>query len=54
MEFEQVMSLFSDSSWRSRITPGLGSFRGVPFYIVDDATVSGGRRVVRHEYPLRD
>lgn len=54
MEFEQVMSLFSDPSWRSRVTPGLGSFRGVPFYIIDDATVSGGRRVVRHEYPLRD
>ena len=54
MEFEQVMSLFNDNSWRSRVNPGKGSFRGVPFFIMDDATVSGGRRVVRHEYPMRD
>lgn len=54
MEFEQVMSLFNDTSWRSRVNSGKGSFRGVPFFIMDDATISGGRRVVRHEYPLRD
>ncbi|MEQ5119493.1 DNA circularization protein [Morganella morganii] len=54
MDFEQVMSLFNDTSWRSRVNPGKGTFRGVPFYIIDDATVTGGRRVVRHEYPLRD
>ena len=29
------------------------SFRGVPFE-VDDVEASGGRRVVLHEYPLRD
>ncbi|MGE9985722.1 DNA circularization protein [Desulfovibrio sp. SGI.169] len=29
------------------------SFRGVPFE-VDDADESGGRRLARHEYPLRD
>lgn len=54
MEFEQAMSLFSDNSWRSRVSSGKGSFRGVPFFIMDDGTISGGRRVVRHEYPLRD
>ncbi|MDC9620145.1 DNA circularization N-terminal domain-containing protein [Xenorhabdus sp. XENO-7] len=54
MEFDQFMTLFNDTSWRSRIGTGKGTFRNVPFYIMDDATVSGGRRVVRHEYPLRD
>lgn len=54
MEFDQLMTLFNDTSWRSRIGTGKGTFRNVPFYIIDDATVSGGRRVVRHEYPLRD
>lgn len=54
MEFEQVMSLFNDTSWRSRVSAGKGSFRGVPFFIMDDATLSGGRRLARHEYPLRD
>ncbi|MDC9594880.1 DNA circularization protein [Xenorhabdus sp. IM139775] len=52
--FDQFMTLFNDTSWRSRIGTGKGTFRNVPFYIIDDATVSGGRRVVRHEYPLRD
>ncbi|HHR6503117.1 TPA: DNA circularization protein [Providencia alcalifaciens] len=54
MEFEQAMSLFNDNSWRSRVNPGKGSFRGVPFFIMDDGTISGGRRLVRHEYPMRD
>ncbi|CDL79721.1 DNA circularization protein [Xenorhabdus cabanillasii] len=54
MQFDQFMTLFNDTSWRSRIGTGKGTFRNVPFYIIDDATVSGGRRVVRHEYPLRD
>ena len=31
-----------------------GSYSGVKFFIVDSATLSGGHRVVRHEYPLRD
>lgn len=31
-----------------------GSYAGVPFLVVDSATLSGGHRVVRHEYPLRD
>ncbi|MCB4853517.1 DNA circularization N-terminal domain-containing protein [Providencia rettgeri] len=54
MEFEQAMSLFNDNSWRSRVSSGKGSFRGVPFFIMDDGTISGGRRLVRHEYPMRD
>lgn len=33
---------------------GRGSFRGVPFYVIDDAEHSGGNRLIRHEYPLRD
>lgn len=37
----------------SRIT-GKGSFRGVPFLIEDDQTINGGRRLISHEYPLRN
>lgn len=33
---------------------GRGSFRGVPFYVIDDAARTGGNRLIRHEYPLRD
>ncbi|KER01185.1 DNA circularization protein [Photorhabdus temperata] len=54
IDFDQVMTLFNDNSWRSRVGNGKGTFRGQTFYIIDDATISGGRRVVRHEYPLRD
>lgn len=54
MDFSAIMNLFKDSSWRGRVREGKGSFRGVPFFIIDDATLSGGRRVVRHEFPLRD
>ncbi|KMW75141.1 DNA circulation protein [Photorhabdus luminescens subsp. luminescens] len=54
MDFDQVMTLFNDNSWRSRVGNGKGTFRGQTFYIIDDATLTGGRRVVRHEYPLRD
>lgn len=38
-------------AWRDRLKPA--SFRGVPFY-VDGAQLEAGRRVVLHEYPLRD
>ncbi|WP_207627377.1 DNA circularization protein [Photorhabdus tasmaniensis] len=54
IDFDQVMTLFNDNSWRSRVGNGKGTFRGQTFYIIDDATLTGGRRVVRHEYPLRD
>lgn len=33
---------------------GKGTFRGVPFLIIDDANVSGGHRLVKHEFPMRD
>lgn len=36
------------------IKKGKGSFRGVPFYIEDQQGQDGGRRIVMHEYPLRD
>ncbi|EYU13604.1 DNA circularization protein [Photorhabdus aegyptia] len=53
-DFDGVLTLFNDTSWRSKVGTGKGAFRGAPFYIIDDATLTGGRRVVRHEYPLRD
>ena len=33
---------------------GKGSFRGVSFHIIDNAERSGGNRLIKHEYPLRD
>ncbi|APB78616.1 TPA: DNA circularization protein [Pasteurella multocida] len=33
---------------------GKGSYRGVPFWIEDEQSQNGGRRVVTHEYPLRN
>lgn len=33
---------------------GKGSFAGVPFLIEENQTLEGGRRLVKHEYPLRD
>lgn len=33
---------------------GKGSFRGVSFYIIDNAERSGGNRLIKHEYPLRN
>mgnify|MGYP005930816313 FL=1 len=39
------------TSWRENLRPA--SFRGVPF-LVDESHVVIGRRVVLHEYPLRD
>lgn len=38
-------------SWRESLRPA--SFRGVPFF-VSEAEGKGGRRLVVHEYPLRD
>ena len=32
---------------------GKGSFRGVPFYIIDDSNQSGGHRIVEHAFPGR-
>ncbi len=39
------------STWRNQLLPA--SFRGVPFG-VKSADMSGGRRVVKHEFPLRE
>lgn len=33
---------------------GKGSFRGIPFLLEDQQDLSGGRRLVQFEYPLRD
>ncbi|MGY6090394.1 DNA circularization protein [Avibacterium paragallinarum] len=33
---------------------GKGSFRGIPFLIEEQQDISGGRRLVQFEYPLRD
>ncbi|MBF6985713.1 DNA circularization protein [Pasteurella multocida] len=33
---------------------GKGSFAGVPFLIEETQSIDGGRRLVKHEYPLRD
>jgi|GEM_PF-1937248 Mu-like prophage DNA circulation protein len=33
---------------------GVGSFRNIPFYILNEQKQSGGRRIVKREYPLRD
>lgn len=49
-----ITALFNDTSWRGRLADGKGTFRGVPFWMIEDATLTGGRRIVRHEYPLRD
>lgn len=38
-------------TWRDQIQSG--SFRGIPF-LVDSHQLSGGRRVVKHEYPGKD
>lgn len=38
-------------AWKDSLRPA--SFRGVPFY-VDSHEAQGGRRVVTHEFPLRD
>lgn len=39
------------ATWRDSLGPA--SFRGVPFY-VDVSERTGGRRVVKHDYPFRD
>lgn len=51
-----TLSLLSDAlsaitGWRVQLQPG--SFRAVPFYM-NTAELTGGRRLVTHEYPQRD
>lgn len=40
-----------DSAWQASLQPA--SFRGVPFYVLDDS-LEAGRRVALHQYPFRD
>lgn len=35
-------------------TTGKGTFRNVPFLVIDEQKQAGGRRLVKREYPLRD
>lgn len=46
----------SDGSghYRSQLGSGKGSFRGVPFLIMDDVSQRGGQRVARREFPQRN
>lgn len=46
----------SDGSghYRSQLGDGKGSFRGVPFLIIDDVSQRGGQRVARREFPQRN
>ncbi|HAX5101959.1 TPA: multidrug DMT transporter permease [Escherichia coli] len=37
-----------------RQTADNGTFRNVPFFIIDEQQQTGGRRLVKREYPLRD
>jgi prophage DNA circulation protein len=47
-----TLSLLSAlTGWRSRLRPG--SFRGAPFWL-DMAPGTGGRRIVKHQFPQRD
>ncbi|SQI34923.1 Mu-like prophage DNA circulation protein [Leminorella richardii] len=49
------MGFFSDLWDKITAQPptGKGSFRGVPFYIIDDSNQSGGHRIVKHMFPGR-
>ena len=40
-------------SWRDRIGDGTAEFRGITLYL-ERGSISPGRRVEVHEYPLRD
>ena len=35
-------------------TTGKGTFRNVPFLVIEEQKQAGGRRLVKREYPLRD
>lgn len=45
---------FRDSLGLKKAVTGVGSFRGVSFLVFREQRQSGGRRVVKREYPLRD
>lgn len=48
---EPVAALLGDGTWRDSLLPA--SFRGATFFVLDHDYTSG-RRVVTHEFPLRD
>lgn len=39
---------------KNKNVDGVGSFRNVPFLIYREQRQTGGRRIVKREYPLRD
>lgn len=43
-----------DSLGLKRADSGQGTFRNVPFLILKEQKQSGGRRIVKREYPLRE
>ena len=45
---------FRDSLGLKDKISGTGSFRNVPFLVMKEQRQSGGRRIVKREYPLRD
>lgn len=45
---------FRDSLGLKRADSGVGSFRNVSFFILNEQKQSGGRRIAKREYPLRE
>lgn len=45
---------FRDSLGLKSADTGSGSFRNVPFLIINEQKQSGGRRIVKREYPLKE
>lgn len=43
-----------DKTGGGRKTTGKGTFRNVPFLVIEEQKQAGGRRLVKREYPLRD
>lgn len=48
------VNAFRDSLGLKRADSGQGTFRSVPFLVLNEQKQSGGRRIVKREYPLRD
>lgn len=49
-----VNSLRNGLGLKNKSADGIGSFRNVPFLTYRDQRQTGGRRIVKREYPLRD
>ncbi|HAP0140376.1 TPA: multidrug DMT transporter permease [Escherichia coli] len=55
--FEEALNTVNavrDALSGGKKTAGNGTFRNVPFLIIDEQQQTGGRRLVKREYPLRD